>query len=84
MAREMTHCYVKIPVKRLDDLNLDKVRQLERKLGVQLIAFNSDQNEYAELTKDQLNEIQELGKDIEATIVAYNRVKNPTPRAPAC
>ncbi|XUX00724.1 MAG: hypothetical protein TUN42_01710 [Dehalogenimonas sp.] len=84
MAREMTHCFVKIPVKRLDDDNLDKVRSLERKLGLQLIAFNSDRSEYAELDENQLREIETLGKEIDATIVAYKSLRSPTPRAPAC
>ncbi|XUX00056.1 MAG: hypothetical protein TUN42_09195 [Dehalogenimonas sp.] len=75
MARELTHCFVKIPVKPLDDSTLAKVRLLEKKLGVQLIAFSSNNNEYAKLTDADLAEVERLGTEIDATIVAYRQLK---------
>lgn len=83
MARELAHCFVKIPVKPLDDAALEKVRILERKLGVQLIAFSALNEEYAKLTEDQLKEIDTLGKEIDAAIVAYS-VKKSQSRPRAC
>ncbi len=75
MARELTHCFVKIPVKPLEEASLDKVRDLERKLGVQIIAFASRNDEYAQLSAEQLKEIDDLGKELDATIVAYSSQK---------
>ncbi|APV45297.1 hypothetical protein Dform_01983 [Dehalogenimonas formicexedens] len=83
MAKELAHCFVKIPVKPLDDAALDKVRALERKLGVQLIAFSAMNEEYAKLSQDQLKEVEGLGKDIDAAVVAYN-VKKSQARPRAC
>ncbi|MEN8614012.1 hypothetical protein ABFB09_01830 [Dehalogenimonas sp. THU2] len=84
MAREMTHCFVKIPVKPLDEATLERVKQLERKLGAQLIAFAAHNDEYARLTAEQLKEIDDLGKEIDAAIVAYSSGNTVQRRPRAC
>ncbi|OBW62919.1 MAG: hypothetical protein A9183_00650 [Dehalococcoides mccartyi] len=84
MAREMTHCYVKIPVKPLDDAALEKVRQMEQKLGLPLIAFSARNAEYARLTEEQLKELDKLGEELDASIVAYSRDKSTRPGSQAC
>lgn len=71
MSRDLTHCFVKIPVKPLDEASLSKVRALENKLGCQLIVFGRQNVEYAKLTASQMKEIDELGKEVDADIVAY-------------
>lgn len=72
MSRDLTHCFVKIPVKPLDEASLNKVHALEKKLGCQLIAFGRQSVEYAKLATSQMKEIDELGKEIDADIVAYS------------
>lgn len=84
MPRELSHCFVKIPVKPLDQVSLDKVFALERKLGMPLIAFSASNEEYAQLTEAQLKEIDDLGKEIDATIVAYISQKQTPRRQPSC
>lgn len=80
MPRELSHCFVKIPVKPLDEIALERVFALERKLGVPLIAFSAHNEEYAQLTEEQLKEIDDLGKEIDATIVAYTGQKKQSGR----
>lgn len=84
MASKMTHCYVKIPVKPLDESGLEKVRQLEQKLGLPLIAFNAQDNGYAKLTDAQLEELDALGKELGASIVAYSNQNTVRSRPQAC
>ena len=47
MSRDLTHCFVKIPVKPINEATLGKVHALENKLGCQLIAFSKESGEYA-------------------------------------
>jgi hypothetical protein len=68
----LTHCFVKIPVKPIDEATLAKVHALENKLGCQLIAFGKDCGEYAQLTDAQIKEVEQLASEIDAAIVAYN------------
>jgi len=84
MSRDLTHCYVKVPVKPLDDTILGRVRKLENKLGCQLIVFNNSNTEYAKLDEDQIKEIEELGKEIDANIVAYQARQQRPSRPSAC
>jgi hypothetical protein len=84
MSRDLTHCYVKIPVKPLDEATLNRVKDLENKLGCQLIAFSSSNAEYARLTEEQLGEIEALGKEIDASIVAYQSRPQRPSRPSAC
>ncbi|XUX00134.1 MAG: hypothetical protein TUN42_09615 [Dehalogenimonas sp.] len=84
MARELTHCFVKIPVKPLDDITLEKVRSLEKKLGVQLIAFASKNDEHAKLSDAELAEVERLGTEIEARIVAYKTLQPARRQCIAC
>jgi hypothetical protein len=80
MSRDLSHCFVKIPVKPLEDVALEKIRVLENKLGCQLIAFSKDNSEYAILSEEQMTEIEKLAEDIDAVIVAYNqRGRRPSP-----
>jgi hypothetical protein len=72
MSRDLTHCFAKIPVKPLDEVALSKIRTLEKKLGYQLIAFGKQGSEYANLTVDQQKQIDALGSQIDAVVVAYN------------
>ncbi len=72
MSRDLTHCFVKIPVKPIDEAILGKVRALENKLGCQLIAFGKESGEYARLTDAQIKEVEQLANEIDAAIVAYN------------
>ncbi|AHB12860.1 hypothetical protein [Dehalococcoides mccartyi] len=84
MAREMTHCYVKIPVKPLDDIAMEKLRQLEQKLGLPLIAFSARSDEYARLSAEELAELDKLGAELDASIVAYSRGKTARPAGQSC
>ena len=84
MARELTHCYVKTPVKPLDEASLAKLRALERKLGVSLIAFAVQNDEYAPLTEDQRREVEALGHEISAAVVAYSNRPGGSSRPRAC
>lgn len=84
MSRDLTHCYVKIPVKPLDEATLIRVRELENKLGCQLIAFSSSNAEYAQLSEEQLKEIDALGKEIDANIVAYHARQQRPSRPSTC
>lgn len=49
--------------------NLNKVKELEKDLGVVLIAYKP--TEYAELDDQQVQEIQKLEKNLKATVVAF-------------
>ena len=69
--RYMTHCYVKTPVKSLDEKNMAKLQALEEKICFPLIAFDKKQD-HPKLTDEQLNLITKLEKEIKATIIAYN------------
>ena len=72
MSGDLTHCFVKIPVKSLDEVTLGKIRTLEKKLGFQLIAFGKQSSDYAKVTIDQQKQIDALGSQIDAVIVAYS------------
>jgi len=69
--RYMTHCYVKTPVKTLDEKSMAKLQALEEKIGFPLIAFDKEQD-HPQLTAEQLQQIRKLEKEIKATIIAYN------------
>jgi hypothetical protein len=80
MSRELTHCFVKIPVKSIDETTIGKLRALENKLGCQLIAFGKEGGEYARLTEEQIKKVEQLAVAIDATIVAYSqRDRRPAP-----
>lgn len=69
--RYMTHCYVKTPVKSLDEKSMTNLQALEEKIGFPLIAFDKKQD-HPQLTDEQLQQIRKLEKEIKATIMAYN------------
>lgn len=49
--------------------NLNRVKELEKELGVVLIAYKP--TEYAELDDKQVQELQKLEKNLKATVVAF-------------
>jgi diketogulonate reductase-like aldo/keto reductase len=49
--------------------NLSKIKELEKELGVVLIAYQP--MEYAELSDKQVKELQKVEKSTGATVIAY-------------
>jgi hypothetical protein len=58
----------KLPV-QVSAENLNKVRDMEKNLGVMLVAYKSSQ--FADLSDKQVQDIQKLERDLHATIIAH-------------
>ena len=58
-------------VKQLDDANLDKLNDLEKKLGKCVVAWDQ-KLEPADISAEQVKELQTLEKELDAVLVAYN------------
>lgn|GEM_PF-863100 len=70
MANNQTGYYMVYPqTAQLSVSGLNKVKELEKELGVVLIAYKP--TEYADLTEDQVKELQKMEKNLKATIVAF-------------
>ncbi|MDW5562405.1 MAG: hypothetical protein SA339_04190 [Methanomassiliicoccus sp.] len=54
---------------QLSVTDLSKVKDLEKEIGVVLIAYNP--TEYANLDENQVKELQKLEKNLNATVVAF-------------
>jgi hypothetical protein len=57
--------------KQLDDADLSKLNDLEKKLGKCVVAWEQ-KLEPAVISEDQIKELQTLEKDLDAVLVAYN------------
>jgi hypothetical protein len=57
--------------KRLDKVHMDKLQALEKKLGRCVVAWEKAPRA-AELSESQLKELQELEKEMNAILVAYD------------
>jgi hypothetical protein len=57
--------------KKLDDANLNKLNDLEKKLGKCVVAWDQ-KLEPANISEDQVKELQTLEKELDAVLVAYN------------
>jgi hypothetical protein len=57
--------------KKLDDANLNKLNDLEKKLGKCVVAWDQ-KLEPANISEDQIKELQTLEKELDAVLVAYN------------
>ena len=57
--------------KKLDDANLSKLNDLEKKLGKCVVAWDQ-KLEPADISAEQIKELQTLEKDLDAVLVAYN------------
>lgn len=58
-------------VKQLDEANLSKLNDLEKKLGKCVVAWDQ-KLEPADISAEQIKELQTLEKDLDAVLVAYN------------
>lgn len=57
-------------LKKLDDSNLSKVKDLEKDLGACVVAFEY-QPPAAQVSEPDLKKLQELEKQMKAVLVAY-------------
>jgi hypothetical protein len=57
--------------KQLDDANLSKLNNLEKKLGKCVVAWDQ-KLEPADISEAEVKELQALEKDLDAVLVAYN------------
>ena len=57
--------------KQLDDANLSKLNDLEKNLGKCVVAWDQ-KLEPADISEEQIKELQTLEKDLDAVLVAYN------------
>jgi len=57
-------------IKKLDKAGLTKLRSLESKLGCWVVALEK-QPKLADMSVDQLKELQALEKELDATLLAY-------------
>ena len=57
--------------KQLDDANLSKLNDLEKKLGKCVVAWDQ-KLEPADISEAEVKELQALEKDLDAVLVAYN------------
>ncbi len=57
--------------KQLDDANLRKLNDLEKKLGKCVVAWDQKLDP-AEISEEEVKELQALEKDLDAVLVAYN------------
>ena len=57
--------------KQLDDANLNKLNDLEKKLGKCVVAWDQ-KLEPAAISEAEVKELQALEKDLDAVLVAYN------------
>jgi hypothetical protein len=58
-------------VKQLDESNLGKLKEIEKKLGKCVVAWDQ-KLEPADISEEQVKELQTLEKDLDAVLVAYN------------
>jgi hypothetical protein len=58
----------KLPA-QLSPENLNRVKDMEKNLGVMLVAYKS--TDFADLSENQVQDIQKLEKDLHATVIAY-------------
>jgi hypothetical protein len=58
-------------VKQLDEANLSKLNDLEKKLGKCVVAWDQ-KLEPADISEEQVKELQTLEKDLDAVLVVYN------------
>lgn len=57
--------------KQLDDAKLDKLNNLEKKLGKCVVAWDQ-KLEPAVISESEVRELQALEKDLDAVLVVYN------------
>ncbi len=57
--------------KQLDEVNLGKLNDLEKKLGSCVVAWDQKLDP-ADISADQVKELQSLEKELDAVLVAYN------------
>jgi hypothetical protein len=57
--------------KQLDEANLSKLNELEKKLGKCVVAWDQ-KLEPAAISEEQIKELQTVEKDLDAILVAYN------------
>jgi hypothetical protein len=57
--------------KQLDDANLSKLNDLEKKLGKCVVAWDQ-KLEPADISEAEVKELQALENDLDAVLVAYN------------
>jgi len=58
-------------VKKLDDANLNKLNELEKKLGKCVVAWDQ-RLDPADISEEQVKMLQTVEKELDAVIVAYN------------
>jgi hypothetical protein len=58
----------KLPAQLSTD-NLNRVKDMEKNLGVMLVAYKS--TDFADLSDKQVQDIQKLEKELHATVIAY-------------
>jgi hypothetical protein len=57
--------------KQLNETDLNKLNDLEKKLGKCVVAWDQ-KLEPADISEEQVKELQTLEKDLDAVLVAYN------------
>ncbi|MAW07735.1 MAG: hypothetical protein CME61_05575 [Halobacteriovoraceae bacterium] len=61
---------------KVDNKKIEKIKKLESKLGVCLVAYElSDAPDYQNLSDEEIKEIQKIEKELGVTILAYQEDK---------
>lgn len=56
----------------LNTEQISKIKELEEKLGITLIAFSNSDIKYADLSEEKVNMIKEAEKELKISLVAVN------------
>lgn len=58
---------------KLDEGDIDKIRDLEQDLGVQLLCFSDYDLDLADLSEEEIKKIQNLEEKLEASLIAISK-----------
>ncbi len=57
---------------KLEDKEIEKIQQLEKKLEIELLAFSDYDLKIADLNKQEINKIKKLEKELNVSLLAIN------------
>jgi hypothetical protein len=60
----------RMKIARLDEVSLNKLKQMEEALGAVIVAFETSYP-LAELSDEQVNKLQQLEQELGVTLIAY-------------
>jgi hypothetical protein len=61
-----------LKIAELDDGSIHRIKDLEKEMGVHIMAFESGLN-IADLSEEQLNRVQALEEELEVTLIVYKK-----------